>query len=157
MRTLVLMTFASLVGVGGCVAEMAIDEVDGGADEVSEAQQALYSDIGGVGTYNGVEWQIDVPWRLEPSADPALGPVTYDAIPLVFTIADVSLQPDRVDLQNDVMPIRRFCGLYVLEVGDDPARSPVTSSHRRSSMKSRLSVSGSTPGCPRADPATFIS
>ena len=88
--------------------------------ETATTEQPLYSDVGGLGPQNGVEWQIDAPWRLEPGA------VGYDAIPLVVTIADASHQPDDRTVPDDVRPFGRFCGMWVIEQWDGGAFSNPT-------------------------------
>ena len=58
---------------------------------------------------NGIEWQVDAPWRLEPTVDPATNDLQYGDIPLVITIGDASEQ------KANPMPFERFCGIYVFE------------------------------------------
>ncbi len=93
--------------------------------DIGGAEEAMYSDIAGVGPFNGVEWQIDAPWRLEPAVG-ADGTMTYDRIPLVITMNDVADQIDQLTPGDDIMPIKRFCGLYVLDRGEGWIGSPVT-------------------------------
>jgi len=86
-------------------------------------EQPMYSDLAGVGPFNGVEWQIDAPWRLEPTVGPD-GAMTYDPIPLVITINDAADQIDQVVTPgNDIRPFRRFCGLYVIDMPNGGAYS----------------------------------
>lgn len=89
--------------------------------DLGSTEQPLYSDLGGVGPDNGIEWQIDAPWRLEPDAAG-----NYDAIPLVITINDVSEQSTAPGSASDVRPFERFCGMYVIDRGRGPVGSPVT-------------------------------
>lgn len=60
---------------------------------------------------DGIEWQIDAPWRLEPNT---ASPPTHDPIPIVITFGDAAPEvgaPPRADRLH----LGRFCGLYVLE------------------------------------------
>lgn len=41
------------------------------AEEIGKTTQALSGTIGGIGPLNGVEWQVDMPWRMEPIEVPA--------------------------------------------------------------------------------------
>ncbi len=79
-------------------------------ETVGEHREHLYSDVSGFGPLNGVEWQVDTPWRLEPSASDR----SYDPVPIVMTFHDARNQ-DTFD--QDPLPIGAVCSLYVVEGG----------------------------------------
>ncbi len=103
-RRVLLMAALPLGLAAACDVEVAA------VDEVGSTSQPTYSSIGGKGPLNGVEWQIDMPWRMEPSAG------NYDPIPLVFTMHDASLQIDHPEIGINRIDIGRFCGMYVMEI-----------------------------------------
>ena len=80
----------------------------------------LYSDVRGLGPLNGVEWQIDAPWRIEPSA----ATQGHAKIPLTITFHDVR---DQDSINRAPFPFGSICGLYVLEgYTTEGERHPVT-------------------------------
>ena len=82
--------------------------------ELETTSQATYSSIGGKGPLNGVEWQIDAPWRMEPID--VVGGKQYDPIPLTFTMHDASIQLHHPEIGINRISLGRFCGLYVMEI-----------------------------------------
>lgn len=103
-----------LVAVVGC-AQYQTDSPD---EYVGTVSPRLYSDVVGLGPLNGVEWQIDAPWRVEPISE--LNPV-YDPIPITVTFHDVRSQ-DSVD--QEPFPFKALCGLYVLESRGENISAP---------------------------------
>src|SRR5262249_9142368 len=79
----------------------------------------LYSDVRPFGPLNGVEWQIDAPWRIEPSA----ATQGHAKIPITITFHDVR----NYDLGGQApFPFGSLCGLYVLEWNTNNNNYPVT-------------------------------
>jgi hypothetical protein len=76
---------------------------------VHTQQQALYSDVRGAGPLNGVEWQIDAPWRIEPGGGVAQG---HAKVPITVTFHDVR---DQGTTNRPAFPFGALCGLYILE------------------------------------------
>lgn len=87
-----------------------------------EQQLYIYSSVGGLGPDNGIEWQIDAPWRLEPTV--AGNSYQYDAIPIVITVGDVTEQP----IGDSFLNFERFCGIYIMDGTEvlSTAPKPVT-------------------------------
>ena len=78
------------------------------ATVTAQTWEKLYSDVRGLGPLNGVEWQIDAPWRIEPSA----ATQGHAKIPLTITFHDVR---DQDSINRAPFPFGSVCGLYVLE------------------------------------------
>lgn len=108
------LTLLFAVAAAGCMTGEAGEGVE---DEpnIESTEQEIYSDVGGLGPFNGIEWQIDAPWRLEPSG--AKDSFEYDAIPLVVTFADVADQLVEGATDTEPLQIEHFCGLYVVDQG----------------------------------------
>ncbi len=121
---------------------MADDAVD---DQVDVTAQPLYSSVDGVGPEHGVDWQIDAPWRMEPTSS---SDHTYDPIPITITFDDAGQQ-----FGPSKLPLNRFCGAYVME--KQPAQAiqaasvtmvPPTAFHEIEGSKAWLDTGILTPG-----------
>jgi hypothetical protein len=84
---------------------------DGDDELVASSEQGLYSDVAGLGPLNGIEWQADAPWRMEPGAN------GYDKIPLILTFHDAAFEVGSPPV-GDRLRLTKLCGLYVVEGGE---------------------------------------
>jgi len=84
--------------------------LDNGGDSVQIA-----GNVGGITALDGIEWQVDMPWRMEPETI-SNGRVQYDPIPITFTIHDIA-QRSNLTASTDApeLDLKKFCGLYIIE------------------------------------------
>lgn len=111
-RTLLSSSRASwlllVAGAAATACSSAPEPEEAASPPLGVISQALYSDLVGAGKLNGVEWQADAPWRLEPVSTNG----GYDAIPITITFHDVSSQDGG---ERALLPLGQFCGLYVID------------------------------------------
>lgn len=80
--------------------------------DVEQVSEGLYSTLG------GVEWQIDAPWRMEPTITG--GVRSYDKVPIALTFQDTNMLDDWMDpAGNKDCTLKRFCGVHVVEFSPD--------------------------------------
>lgn len=102
-----------VVATAGCAGDGA-NQYNG-----SQAQQdqPLYSDVRLFGPLNGVEWQVDAPWRIEPGA----ATTGHAKIPISITFHDVR---DQDTIDRIPYPFGSICGLYIVEDPQTVGASP---------------------------------
>jgi hypothetical protein len=76
--------------------------------EVLDGEEVETGDHEIASVMGGVEWSIDAPWRMEPSAG------TYGLIPITVTFHDGSGQKNMASVVQH--GLRRFCGVMIREV-----------------------------------------